>query len=166
LFLRILSEAAQGAKGRPPLSGRWLLLYPAAKDVKADERPVLAAAARSAVSNVAGRADGQEIRAYVLDLRGKTPPPADFFETTGIMRTVEARIGATRALLILGDSPLLDRWKWLELDRPHRRSPRPGVFWWPDSSLLPSTDSQLRLMQFFTDWNISLGELPQEASNE
>ena len=44
LFLRLLTETAKGAKDRPPLDGRWCLLYPAAKEIKADERPVLAAA--------------------------------------------------------------------------------------------------------------------------
>jgi len=166
LFLRVLSEAAKGAKDRPPLSGRWGLLYPAAKDVKADERPVLAAASRSMVPNAASQVQGRQIRAYVLDLRGKTPPPADLFETTNTVKTIEARVGAKSPLLILGDSPVLDQWKWLALDRPHQRSPRPGVLWWPDNLLPPSTGSQLRLMQFFTDWNISLGELPQEANNE
>jgi hypothetical protein len=164
LFLRVLSEAARGAKGRPPLDGRWLLLYPPAKTLKAEERPVLAAASKSRVPD--GVSQGQKTHAYVLDLRGKTPPPADFFGTTESIRTAEARVGERTPLLILGDSPLLDHWKWLKLDRPHGCSPRPGVVWRPDSSLPPSMDSQLRLMQFFTEWNISLGELPREVRNE
>ena len=80
LFLRLLTETAKGAKDRPPLDGRWRLLYPAAKEIKADERPVLAAAMKSAETDVGGEAESREIRGYVLDLRGKTPPPADFFE--------------------------------------------------------------------------------------
>jgi hypothetical protein len=162
LLIRLLAETAKGAKDRPPLNGRWLPLYPAVKDIKAGERPVLAAALKSAETDIDGEAKLQAIHAHVLDLRGKASPPADFFEHTGVIRMVEGRIGAPSPLLILGDSPLLDTWKWLELDRQHHRSPRPGVVWWPDSSLPPSMDSQLRLMQLFTEWNISLEDISQE----
>ena len=166
LFLRLLTETAKGAKDRPPLNGRWRLLYPAAKDIKAGERPVLAAALKSAEADVGNEATSQEIRAYVLDLRGKTSPPSNFFEGAGAIKTIETRIGTQSPLLILGDNPILDTWKWLELDRPHLRSPRPGILWWPDSSLPPSLDSQLRLMQLFTEWNISLGDISQEVDRE
>jgi hypothetical protein len=173
LFLRLLKETAKGAPGRPPLDGRWRLLYPAAKDVKAGERPVLAAALGSAVVDAGGEAGSQETRAYVLDLRGKTPPPPDFFEGTAAMKTIEARIGRRSPLLILGDNPVLDTWKWLKPDRAAHRSSSmdtpgcpPGVLWWPDNCLPPSPESQLRLMQLFTDWNISLGDTPQEAGYE
>jgi hypothetical protein len=162
LFLRLLTETAKGAKDRPPLDGRWRLLYPTAKDIKAGECPVLAAALKSAEANVGNEAESRGIRAYVLDLRGKKSPPSDFFEGTGAARTIEARIGTQSPLLILGDNPILDTWKWLELDRSHHRSPRPGVLWWPDNSLPPSIDSQLRLMQLFTEWNISLETISQE----
>ena len=54
------------------------LLYPAAKEIKADERPVLAAALKSAETDVGGEAESRQIRAYVLDLRGKTSPPLGF----------------------------------------------------------------------------------------
>jgi len=169
LFLRLLTETAKGAKDRPALDGRWVLLYPAAKEMKAGERPVLAAAMKSAETDVGGQTEPQKVRAYVLDLRGKTSPPADFFEETGAVKAIEARIGAQSPLLILGDNPILDTWKWLELDRRHHRSPTmasprcpPGVLWWPDGSLPPSIDSQLRLMQLFTDWNIPLEDISQE----
>ena len=69
LFLRLLTEVAKGAEGRAPLDGRWRLLYPTAKDIKADERPVLAAAMKSA--DLGGAAESHGIRGYVLDLRGK-----------------------------------------------------------------------------------------------
>ena len=44
LFLRLLTETARARRGRPPLDCGWRLLYPPAKDIKAAERPVLAAA--------------------------------------------------------------------------------------------------------------------------
>jgi hypothetical protein len=157
LFLRLLKETAKGAPGRPPLDSRWRLLYPAIKEIKADQRPVLATALKSAKTD---EAESCEVRANVLDLRGKTPPPSDFFEGTGIIKTIEARIGPRSPLLILGDNPVLDTWKWLKLDRAGHRSLRPGILWWPDNALPPSMDSQLRLMQLLTEWNISLGNIP------
>ncbi len=166
LFLRLLTETAKGAKGRARLDGRWRLLCPATTDIKASERPVLAAAMTSAKAEVGSEAESQEIRAYVLDLRGKASPPSDLFEGAGAIKTIEARIGAQSPLLILGDNPVLDSWKWLKLDRATGRSLRSDILWWRDSSLPPSIESQLRLMHFFTERSISLGENPQETSNE
>ena len=172
LFLRLLTETAAGAKARPPLDGRWCLLYPDVKEVRAGPRPVLAAALSSAVAGpgeeapAPAAAPGRQLRGCVLDLRGKTPPPDDLWQRAGGLTTIEARIGAKTPLLILGDHPLLDRWKWLQLDRRQHRSPRPGVVWWPDSSLPPSLECQLRLMQLFTEWRISLGDISQETSHE
>ena len=166
LFLRLLAETAKGAPGRRPLEERWLLLYPAMKDVKPDERPVLAAALTSAVVNGGREPRDREIHAYVLDLRGKIPSSADLSERIDALASIENRIGVPLPLLILGDNAILDHWKWLELDRRNHRSPRPGVLWWPDNSLPPSRESQLRLMQLFTDWNLSLGNTPREACNE
>ena len=162
LFLRLVTETAKGAKDRLPLSGRWSLLYPPAKDIKTNDRPVLVAAMKSIVENVGNEAESPAIRAYVLDLRGRPSLPLDFFDGAGAIKTIKAQIGTHSPLLILGDNLILDTWKWLELDRRHHRSLRPGVFWWPDSSLPPSIDSQLRLMQLFTEWNISLEDNSQE----
>jgi hypothetical protein len=173
LFLRLLAETAKGAKDRPPLDGRWCLLYPRGRDIKADERPVLAAALKSAEADAGSAAPSREIRGYVLDVRGKAPPRADFFAETGPIKTIQARIGVKSPLLILGDNPVLDTWKWLKPDRPEQRSPGmasprcpPGVLWWPDNSLPASMESQLRLMQLFTEWNVSLGDISREVGNE
>jgi len=192
LFIRLLVEAAKGSKDRR-LDDAWCLLYPAAKDIKPHERPVLAAALKRAETRFSGAAEDSTAStrevlagdrpdrplggraatgerdvtgAYVLDLRGKTPPPDDLFQRCGGMKTFEARINAQSPLLILGDDPLLDTWGWLALDRPAHRSSRPGVVWWPDDCLPPSGQSQLRLMQLFTRWSISLGEIPQEPDHE
>ncbi len=168
LFLRLLTEAVKRETGRPSLSGRWRLLYPEAKDVKAAECPVLAAALHAMEAKLnddpPNATDNCEIRAYVLDLRSGPPPP-DFFESPGI-KTAEGCIGKDLPLLILGDNPLLDTWKWLKLDRGHHRSSRSGVLWRPDDSLPPSLKSQLRLMQRFTEWNIFLGKSPEEENDE
>jgi hypothetical protein len=163
LFLRLLTEAAKGARGRSPLEkGRWRLLYPAAKAIEANERPVLAAALNSEAADVGDETESRETYAYVVDVRGKMSPPSDLFDAPG-MKTIEARISVRSPLLILGDDPILDSWKWLELDRPRHQSSRAGVLWWPDNSLPPSIDSQLRLMQQFTEWNISLEDISQKV---
>ena len=43
--------------------------------------------------------------------------PKIFFEGAGGLKTIEARIGTKTPLLILGDNPILDTWRWLKLDR-------------------------------------------------
>lgn len=171
LFLRLLAEAARGTSRRGPMDGRWRLLWPAARDIKAGERPVLAAALESAetasledaVPSIGARAS--EVHAYVLDLRGERPPPRLFKESGGL-KEIEARIGADTPLLILGDDPGLETWTWLKADRQRYRSPRTGVVWWPDSSLPPSTGSQLRLMELLTEWGISLRKVSRETDDE
>lgn len=163
LFLRLLSEAAAGAKGRGPLDGRWCLLSPAVKQVKPGTRPVLAAALSSAVAASGGDA-GRQLRGYVLDLRGKTPPPDALWPPAGGLRAIESRINHKTPLLILGDRPLLDEWKWLRLDRRRHRSPRPGVLWLPEASLPPSAADGWPLMQLLTEWGIPLKNSFQEVS--
>jgi hypothetical protein len=165
LFLRLLAATAKGAKGRAPLDGHWGLLYPAVKDIRASEQPVLAAALESEEASHSGEADGAPCRGYVLDLRGKPSPPEEFFSSSFLKR-IQARIGTRSQLLILGDDPGLDRWEWLKLDRAAGRSTRPGVIWWRDSCLPPSIESQLRLMRLFTDWNISLRGNSQETNHD
>ncbi len=150
LFLRLLTETAKGAEGRNPLNGRWRLLYPAAKKVPVTKQPVLAAAMKSAETT------SSDVRAYVLDLSGKASPSDDLFKTMPGLATIESRIGKESSLLILGDHPILETWKWLQADRREHCSPRPGVVWLPNKSLPPSMESQLRLMQLFTEWNIPL----------
>ncbi len=168
LFLRLLTEAAKSATDRPSLTDRWYLLFPEAKDVKTEERPVLTAALHSAAgeqkdASPAATDDG-EVRAYVLDLRGG-PSPTRFLESPGV-KAAEFSVDKDLPLLILGDDAVLDAWKWLKLDRDLRRASRPGVFWWPDDTLNPSSKSQLRLMRQFTAWNIFLGKIPEEENDE
>lgn len=170
LFLKVLSDAAAGAKGRRPLEGRWCLLYPPAKEIKPGTRPVLAAALSSAVAGpgedtaAPAAAPGRPLRGYVLDLRGKTPPPDSLWRPAGRLKAIEDSISAKTPLLILGDHPRLDGWKWLRLDRRRHRSPRPGVLWWPEGSLPPSAADGGRLMQLFTEWGIRLKSPLQEVS--
>ena len=141
LFLRLLTETAKGAKDRPPLDGRWRLLYPAAKEIKADERPVLAAAMKSAETDVGGEAESpadSRLRAR----SARQDVAAGGFLRGGRAPSRRSRLGSAHEspLLILGDNPILDTWKWLELDRRHHRSPRPGVVWCPTVRLPPSLD--------------------------
>ena len=194
LFLRLLAEAAKGAADRRRLDGRWRLLHPAAGAIEPPERPVLAAALGSLApaedgslpqhrmdipvrhpdkETAAGhpRMDrnvlapgAPPLGAYVLDLRGDAPLPAGFFDGWAV-RDLEAHPGRHVPLLILGDDPALDRWKWLAVDRtgdgkdrPVSPRCRPGVVWLHDAALPPSIETQLRVMQLFTDWNIALEE--------
>ncbi|MEN6404889.1 MAG: hypothetical protein ABFC77_00305 [Thermoguttaceae bacterium] len=162
LFLRLLAETAKGDQKHPPLAGHWRLLYPMARDINNDNRPVLAAATKAMVEGVENETEPTQAQIYVLDLRGTPSPPSEYFDGASVLKTVESRINVRSPLLILGDDPALDAWKWLKLDRSHRQSPRPGVIWRPDDSLPPSIDSQLRLMQLFTEWNISLETISPE----
>ncbi len=194
LFLRLLAEAAKGAAGRRRLDGQWRLLHPAAGSLDPRERPVLAAALGSLAPAEDGYVlqHGRDLPvrhpdketaaghpkmdrnvlspstprpgAYVLDLRGDSPLPAGFFDGWAV-RDLEAHPGRQPPLLILGDDPALDRWKWLAVDRtgegkdrPVSPRCRPGVIWLHAAALPPSVETQLRVMQLFTDWNIALEE--------
>jgi hypothetical protein len=165
MFRRLLTETAKGTTRCAALDDCWRLLYPAASDIQAADRPVLAAALKSATTDTIREAESPKIQGYVLDLRDNTLPPADFFEAPGAINAIESQVSLESPLLILGDKPILDDWKWLELDRPRHRSPRSGVLWWPDNSLPPSMDSQLHLMQAFTEWNISLADTAHETDH-
>ena len=170
LFLRLLTETAKGTEDVQPLDGRWRLLYPAAKAIKFRECPVLCSARKSVESkygsdtSVAADPQGADVRGYLLDLRGAAPPENLLYQLDA-ERTIEPRIDKCMPLLILGDSPILDSWRWLELDRQHQKSPRPGVFWLPDGSLPPSLATQLCVMEFFTKLNVFL-EKPKETDHE
>jgi hypothetical protein len=172
LLLRVLAETAKGANDRCPLDGRWRSLYPDIEKIKADARPVLAAALKSAESDaerkptLSAEAESRTSCGYVLDLRGGAPLPAELFADSGVVKTLEARIDKDTPLLILGDDPKLDTWEWLKLDREHRKSPRPGVCWCPDNSLPPSLETQLRMMELFTQWHILLEDDFREKNNE
>lgn len=171
LFIRLLTETAKGAKDRRPLDGRFYLIYPPAKDIKPSERPVLAAALKAAKTHPAEDAEPSlravieqdQTQTYVLDLRGKTPPPENLRNGLSLLET---RVNEQSPLLILGDNPILDSWKWLKLNRVKHRSAQSGVVWLPDNALPPSMESQLRLMEQFTACNISLGNPSQETGNE
>jgi hypothetical protein len=172
LLLRILAETAKGAEDRPPLQGRWCLLYPAIEKLKTEERPVLFAARRSAATKVGSEGaivaatESPDIGGYVLDLRSGSRLPDELFADTGILKQIEPRINKHTSLLILGDNRQLDSWEWLALDREHQKSPRPGVCWLPDSALPPNLESQLRVMEVFTQWNVFLGDTSREKSYE
>jgi hypothetical protein len=172
LLLRVLAETAKGASDRRPLDGQWRLLYPDREKVKSDKRPVLAAALKSAEESAdhrlaaAATSEPRKNCGYVLDLRGDARLPDEVFGDSGIVKSLEERIGKDTPLLILGDDPKLDTWRWLELDRERRKSPRPGVIWCPDDSLPASLESQLRVMDVFTQWHILLEDTFREKSNE
>ncbi len=174
LLLRVMVETAKGAKGRGPMAGFWCLLYPLPGDVKPDERPVLSAAMKWAEAGVFyDRVKSHSLRGYVLDFRGEVPPEATITVDSIGLKSIEEKISPQLPLVILGDNPVLDQWKWLGVDRagdrpPGGASPRlpPGVLWWPDKPLPASKESQLRLMQLLTEWNVPLETTLQESNDE
>ena len=171
LLLRVLTETAQGAKDVERWDGRWCLLFPSVEKIDKDRRPVLAAALKSVEAKygprpgTSSRAKQCGIRGYVLDLRASTAPPENLLYELDAERAIEPRIKESVPLLILGDSPVLDSWRWLKLDRKKSKSLRPGVIWWPDKALTPSLSGELRLMGMLTEWDIFLGKHPGEKSN-
>ncbi len=172
LLLRILAETAKGTSGRAMRNRRWCLLYPAIEKIKVEERPVLFSALRSVATKVGGDGtrvaapESPEIGGYMLDLRGGSPLPDDLFAESDIVKNVATHINQDTPLLILGDNRQLDTWEWLELDRRHHKSPRPGVCWLSDNSLPPSLESQLRVMDVLTRWGVFLENTSQEKSHE
>ena len=114
LFLRLLAEAAKGAETRPALDGRIRLLYPPAEAIEAGDRPVLAAVKsgeRTGDQNARDKSAGEpDIRGSVLDFRGSAAVPADFARSHEA-EWIERHVSQRRPLLILGDDPILDKWK-------------------------------------------------------
>ena len=170
LFLRLLAESAKGA-AKAAAAG-WSVAVALSGRQGGQGRPTAGVGG--------GDRRGGAGRGRRADTRRNAGRPGPGLRARSARQHAAAR-GSVRAtrdqdgrgtgrrrapLLILGDNAVLDTWKWLKLDRGRHRSPRPGVLWWPDSSLPPSLECQLRLMQLFTEWNISLGDISQEKHNE
>lgn len=164
-LINVLAEAARRISDRPPLAGQLHVLYPNPATIKSGERPVLAAVKAGNAMDVSNQdmqvSQNRASIAYVLDLRGtvRTSVLEQYADT---IHSAEDRINRDTPLLILGDDPWLNQWKWLKLDREHLRSQQSGVLWWPDKSLPASSKDQWRLMEFLTDSNIPLRDLSQE----
>ena len=166
VFLRLLSESARTIQDRKRMRGRWELVYPPVEEIKPRDRPVLASALGEERSCGKGEATVSDIAGYVLDLRGQPSLAEGFFEASETIRNIEARTGEHAQLLILGDHPQLDRWKWLESGRARGYCSRAGVLWWPDIPLPCSMDWEIRLMQLFTQWNVPLRDANQENPDD
>jgi len=161
-LLAILSAAA---KAEPPkIAGHPVeFIYPKKSELNAKERPVL-----SAVRSVEpepredGKPDYNPPIYFILDLRGKEEiryPDGDLSEIC--RRSIEDR-QAVCELLLLGDDPMLDEWKWLKLDRAKKQIGAAGVQWLPDDDLPPSKESQIRLMLTLTELGVPLAPPEQE----
>ena len=156
-LLALLTSAARGSG--PTLAGHPVrLIYPAREKIDAKERPILAAMqSAEPVAREGSKPDYQAPFIYVLDLRGKEPPAAEGKELSDRCRqAVEGQ--AMARLVILGDDPLLDGWKWLTLDR-EKKAAHVGdnaVVWLSDDELPPSAAQQVRLMMTFTEMGIPL----------
>jgi hypothetical protein len=154
-LLALLAAAAKTAVPERWRRIEWV--YPKPGALWPRNTPVLAAAATPS----AGQSDAALL--YVLDLRGRAPPPQ---EAVREAKSLEGRIGAREdrpgaegdKLLILGDGALLDAWKWLQLDRAKKVVRRPGVVWLSDDELPPSAMNQMRLMLTLTELGAPLAE--------
>ena len=85
-----------GGAGRPPLDCGWRLLYPPAKDIKAAERPVLAAALQAEAASGEDSAPPKrpspaKSAATSSTCAARRRRPRDLFEEAG-MKTIENRI--------------------------------------------------------------------------
>jgi len=96
----------------------------------------------------------------LVDLRGPAPLPDDLLTT---LRKSEAWFNEDHPLLILGDDPILDAWKWLKLDRSKQTTDKiPGVRWLPDDTLPAPMDAQVMVMNALSNEGVPLTETPQE----
>jgi hypothetical protein len=144
----VLSAAAEPA---PKLPQRMPdILYPSQRILEETkkQRPVLTAAsgAWDWIKDIPSRV-------HVIDLRGRTSPPPEFGKT---LKWLANRDGKSPPLLVLGDDPLLDNWKWANIDRKKRTFKRSGVVWMPDDALSPPQKTQIRLMLKLTELGIPL----------
>ncbi len=147
-FRSVLSAAAEPARKLPQRMSD--ILYPSQKVLKESQehRPVLTAASEAwdSIKDIPSRV-------YIIDLRGRTSPPPEFGKT---LKWLANRDGKSPPLLVLGDDPLLDKWKWAKIDRKQRASKRSGVLWLPDDALPPSEITQIKLMLKLTELGVFL----------
>ena len=149
------------AKADPSLRGKRAL-------ARAKLRPVLAAAlfARSAkTADPDEEAVGGDARGpvFVLDLRGTDPQPRDIGGTLARLSRDTTR---NAPLLILGEDPILDGWKWLKLDRKKRTVGSSHVVWLSDDVLPANGVAKSRLMTELTRMGISIWHAGLETNHE
>lgn len=165
-LLALLSAAAGAAsvelKGHPVR-----FVYPPQEKLDPNVRPVLCAI-RSVepVPRPDQKPDYNLRMIHVVDLRGHDAPAADADALSRQYRdALEGQAAAT--LLILGDDPLLDEWKWLKMDRAKKTIDNPRVTWIPDDELPPSSSTRIELMLKLTELGMPLGKPPEgEATTE
>ena len=162
LLTATASAPAAGIAGHPVE-----FIHPLAAELSAKDRPVLAAV-RSVepVLHEDRKPDYNPPIYYVVDFRGQGDarrPGGDLSQTC--RRAIEDRQPDCR-LLVLGDDPVLDTWKWLKLDRAKKAIRHPGVVWLPDDRLPPSTEEQVRLMLRLTEFGVVLAPPEQEEEQK
>jgi hypothetical protein len=150
------------AELRPGGSDRMLRPFAVSK-----QRPVLSAILFGPI-----KATGMGPRyVSILDLRGKQPVTEELRNSLEKRNSVKKT--SPERLLILGDDPLLDNWKWAGINRKKKKFKRGGITWLPDDTLPPSAENQIRLMLKLTEFGIPLkhpkplkGEKKDEKPNK
>ncbi|MCD4825554.1 MAG: hypothetical protein K8S55_13240 [Phycisphaerae bacterium] len=120
------------------------VLWPKLVDIKTTTRPILSAAIKTWPITSAPPA-----RVHILDLRGGKAPPQQLLKRLNELEKLKTnnKFHFLTPLLILGDDPMLDEWKWAKIDRKKMKSRRADVTWVPDDSPPPSKKQQIRLIQ-------------------
>ena len=158
-LLGLLSSAATESPRKCLWHPVWFK-YPAREDVKAKDRPILSAIRSGGFWNRQDHPEGMpdyNAPIYkVLDLRGQKADLPEWIRNNAQQSLDPKRSQPKTRLLILGDDPILDDWKWLKLDRTKKTINRPDVIWLSDNELPPSKESQIRLMLKLTELGVPL----------
>ena len=165
-LLAILSAAAKAATQE--VVGHPLeFIYPKKSELNGKDRPVLSAV-RSVepVPRDDRKPDYNPPIYCILDLRGKERIQHPEGDLSAICRSSIGGRQALSTLIILGDDPMLDEWKWLKLDRAKKTVNRADVVWLSDDDLPPSKESRIRLMLKLTELGVPLGPPDQEEERK
>ena len=169
-LLGLLSSAATESPRKCLWHPVWVK-YPTREDVNAKDRPILSAIRSGGFwkrqDHPEGKPDYNEPIYKVLDLRGPKADLPEWIRNNAQHSLDPKQSQPITRLLILGDDPILDDWKWLKLDRERKTIGRPDVIWLSDNDLPPSRDSQIRLMLKLTELGVPLaGPAPSDSQRK
>ncbi len=124
LLLEVLKAAATFAPKVETLR-QGILLYP--EKVVYDPKTMGYCPALACIAQNNDTVDAA--RVLIVDLRGDCSPPPDILDH---LTAQVKNMGNQDRLLLIGDDPILDEWKWLKLDREKKIAHQPEVVWIED----------------------------------